>query len=455
MTVRTAVIGRLAIALPLLLAGSIAVPARGAGESVAGREAFMQPPAGLAPDARLDWQLGRSLFRKLWVPSPASTGASDGLGPLYNARSCMTCHVRNGRGRPLAAAGASEAHRSLALHLADAAGGADPRYGRQLQTAAATGLPAEGRVQIDYTAERATLAGGATVDLRRPRYRIEAWGYGAPARMPVLSPRLAPPMIGLGLLEAIDAAAIRAGADPDDRDGDGISGRAAEVRSASRPEATLGRFGWRAAAATVADQSALALVDDLGLSNPLVGVAAGDCTAHQAACMAAPDGNSARDGDREIGEALFARLALYAANLDVPPRRAGDRAAVGAGEALFAAIGCAACHRPAWQLGRSDGGEAGRTIHPYSDLLLHDMGEGLADQGTRDEAGREWRTAPLWGIGLTEAVGGQACFLHDGRARSLTEAILWHGGEARPARDAFAQLQPQDRERLLAFLNSL
>jgi CxxC motif-containing protein (DUF1111 family) len=274
----------------------------------------------------------------------------------------------------------------------------------------------------------------------------------------MLSPRVAPQMIGLGLLEAIPEAEIRAGADPDDANHDGISGRTNEVWSTAYDKVMLGRFGWKAGMPTIHDQSASAAAGDIGLSSSLVPKPSGDCTPAETQCMKAPNGNSDMSGGYEIGDELMALVAFYSQNLAVPARRKPKDADVLLGKALFKSSGCAACHRPSFTTGTVDGQPqlSNQRIWPYTDLLLHDMGEGLADGRPEGEAsGREWRTAPLWGVGLTAVVSGHTFLLHDGRARNVEEAILWHGGEAQPARDAYAKLTPSERQALLAFVNSL
>jgi CxxC motif-containing protein (DUF1111 family) len=265
-------------------------------------------------------------------------------------------------------------------------------------------------------------------------------------------------MIGLGLLEAIPESAIRANADPEDVDGDGISGRAQEVWSIADDAVRLGRFGWKAGSPTVAQQSAEASAGDMGLSTSLVRLPSGDCTDAQSVCRNAPNGNSPGLEDPELSDQLFDLLVFYAQNLAVPGRPDAKDARVLQGKAKFNEIGCSSCHVPSFTTGQVKGQPhlSGQRIWPYTDLLLHDMGEGLADHRPEGVAnGLEWRTPPLWGIGATEAVSGHTYFLHDGRARNVEEAILWHGGEAQAARDAYAGLDKADRDALLAFVNSL
>ena len=274
----------------------------------------------------------------------------------------------------------------------------------------------------------------------------------------MMSPRVAPPMIGLGLLEAIAPEDILANADPDDADHDGISGRPNWVWSIADQKVVLGRFGWKAGEPSLDQQGGLALAGDVGVGNPMQPAALGDCTAAQSACRAALNGNSPQYDNLEAPAKIMAQILFYARNLAVPARRDEGDPSVLEGKRLFYQSGCIGCHRPKFATRRDFEVKAlaGQLIWPYTDLLLHDMGEGLADDRPEGEAsGREWRTPPLWGIGLTGTVGGHTFFLHDGRARNLVEAILWHGGEAEAARDAFTKLPKEERDALLAFLNSL
>lgn len=436
-------------------------------------EAFshFSPNMGLAKE--LDFKLGNAIFRKFWVSAPSSTKSSDGLGPLYNARACQSCHLKDGRGHPPRSEQIEDRSVSMFLRLsippetdehrrALAEGRLnvipEPTYGKQLQELGVQGHPGEGRMVVAYEELPVELAGGEIVSLRRPSYRIADLGYGPLHPNTMISPRMAPQMIGLGLIEAIPAEAIRALEDPDDRNGDGISGRANRVWSVEHKALMLGRFGWKAGQATVLQQSAEAFSGDIGIGNWITPQAWGDCTAKQAQCRDAPHGGTPKVPYEEINAKLLDLVGFYARNLAVPPRRDPDAPEVLAGKRLFHASGCAACHMPSFTTDDSspDPHLRRQKIWPYSDFLLHDMGEGLADdrpEGLAD--GREWRTAPLWGIGLTETVNGHAFFLHDGRARSVSEAILWHGGEAQRARDAFARLSAEDRHRLVAFVNSL
>jgi CxxC motif-containing protein (DUF1111 family) len=424
-------------------------------------------------ERELDFKIGNALFRKFWVSAPASTKTSDGLGPLFNARSCQGCHLKDGRGHPpkanwpeddaismflrLSIPPETDAHRQLlAEHRANVI--LEPTYGGQLQDLAIQGHSIEGRMRITYEQVQVAFADGGKASLRKPRYEVTDLGFGPLQPKTMLSPRVAPPMIGLGLLESIPEADVLALADPDDRDRDGISGRPNRVWSIRDDSVRLGRFGWKAGNATITQQAAEAFAGDIGISSTLVPHPWGDCTVSQAACRAAPNGAPKTVPTIEIADDLLALVSFYSSNLAVPRRRNARATDVIRGQALFTEIGCARCHHPSFTTGaRADQPHlGGQSIWPYTDLLLHDMGEGLADNRAEGVAdGREWRTAPLWGVGLTEVVSGHSFLLHDGRARSIEEAILWHGGEAEAARDAYATLSKQERDALVAFVKSL
>ena len=423
---------------------------------------------GFAGEAR--FKLGNAIFRKQWVSAPSSTRSSDGLGPLYNARACQNCHLKDGRGHT---PGANEPAASMFLRLSVPPRTAEekallashrvnviaePTYGGQLQNFAIQGHTPEGQMQISYRDMPVTLGDGSIVTLRAPTYSVAEPGYGPLAADVMLSPRVAPQMIGLGLIEAVPEATIRTFADPGDKDGDGISGRANEVWSRVTNGVALGRFGWKAGNPSIRQQSADAFNGDMGLSTSLFARPSGDCTKAEEACLTAPNGNSPKPTDPEVSDQLLDLVTFYAQNLAVPLRRDADSDDVLRGKQTFAVIGCIACHRPSMTTGDVPDQPhlSGQKIWPYSDLLLHDMGEGLADHRPEGVAsGTEWRTAPLWGIGLTHIVSGHSELLHDGRARTVEEAILWHGGEASAAREAYAALSKAEREALIAFVNSL
>lgn len=416
--------------------------------------AFSQPAPGLERDQELLFFVGNSFFNQNWVTAPSSTEARDGLGPLFNARSCAGCHFKDGRGHP---PGEGEFGSGLLLRLSihtrgtDGAYLPDPGYGGQIQDGGIEGVPREGRIVIEYEEVPGTFPDSSTFSLRRPRYRLEDVGYGPLTADVQVSPRVAPQMIGMGLLEAIPEEQIRALADPDDDDGDGVSGRPNEVWNAVEATTSLGRFGWKANVPSVRQQAAGAFLGDMGITTSIFPVE--ECTTVQGECA-----GSQRGGDPEIADEDFDKVVLYASSLAVPAMRDAEDPTVREGARAFAQVGCPSCHVPTLRTGLDAAIPAlsDQLIHPYTDLLLHDMGEGLADGRPDFEAdGREWRTAPLWGVGLIPTVNRHSYYLHDGRARDLEEAILWHGGEAGGSRDRFMSLPAATREALIRFLESL
>ncbi|MDI3324215.1 di-heme oxidoredictase family protein [Pontibacterium granulatum] len=438
------------------------------------KRAFMHPTSNLPFKQQLDFRVGQGIFKKLWVTAPTATTASDGLGPLYNARACRQCHIGNGRGHPPKTNWPDDNAVSMFLRLsippqneeqkrllAERKIGVipEPIYGGQLQDFAVPGLPGEGRMTISYRETPVTLADGTTVSLRKPTYSITEPAYGPLHPQLMISPRVAPPMIGLGLLEAIDSKAILAREDRDDRNNDGISGRANRVWNGDKQQVDIGRYGWKAGHATLNQQNNSALNGDIGISNPAFQNPYGDCTEQQSDCLQMPNGNTDRHDNLEASRQMTDAMLLYTRNLAVPARRNVDDPQVLAGKKVFYDSGCESCHRAKFVIADDPSepqNRAPQLIWPYSDLLLHDMGEGLADGRPEYAAnGHEWRTPPLWGIGLTETVSGHTYFLHDGRARNLLEAILWHGGEAQTARNAVVQLPTAQRNNLIRFLESL
>jgi len=397
--------------------------------------------------------VGNAFFKDNWVQAPASAVGRDGLGPLFNARSCSACHFKDGRGRPPepGEGGVTGLLLRLGVHQADEPDRAHPVYGGQLQDRAIHGVAPEASFSIEHDVVRGFFADGSSYELQAPRYVLHLPDPGAAGGALTVGPRVAPQVVGLGLLEAVPAAALIARADPDDADGDGVSGRAHMVPDLRSGALALGRFGWKATQPTVEQQSAAAFVNDMGLTNPMFPDE--ELTATQVANMTFVSG-----GDPEVSARKLDRVTFYCQTLAVPAQRAADDPMVARGEALFERMGCAKCHVPEQRTGARACIEAYRDVafRPYTDLLLHDMGEALAD-GKRDgDAGpREWRTPPLWGVGLFAAVNGHTRYLHDGRARDLEEAVLWHGGEAAQAQAAYRGALRVDREALLAFLRSL
>lgn len=431
--------------------------------------AFSQPSGNISFEKELDFKVGNGLFKKLWVSSPSSTLASDGLGPLYNARSCQRCHLKDGRGHP--PEGPDDAATSMLVRLSIPAEQAsaseiegyiatapEPAYGGQMQDFSVAGHAAEARLSITYQEIEVPLSEGEMATLRRPEHNLVDLGYGPMHPETMLSARVAPQMIGLGLLDAIPAEDILARVDPDDADGDGISGRANVVMSGVYGVPMLGRFGVKAGQPSVWEQSAGAFSGDIGISSTLNPNGYGDCTEAQTACRAAPDGNTDVHDDAEISDVGLALVSFYSSNLGVPARRDVDDPQVLRGKQVFYETGCISCHTPKHVTHRLEGQpeQSFQLIWPYTDMLLHDMGPGLADNRPEARAtGQEWRTPPLWGIGMTEQVSGHTYFLHDGRARNLLEAILWHGGEAEPHKQRVVDMPSSNRADLIRYLESL
>lgn len=427
-----------------------------------GPNAFSLPAANLPLSKRLDFSVGNSFFRNPWVQAPATTDARDGLGPIFNTNGCQNCHIKDGRGHPPEPGDSNAVSMLVRLSIpattaeqqrALITGGVipDPIYGDQLQDFSNPGAKPEGQVAVTYRDVPVTFADGEVVTLREPTVTITDLNYGALHPEAMLSARIAPPMIGLGLLEQIPEATLEAIAREQREGQQGISGKLNKVWDVQLQQTVTGRFGWKAGQPTVMQQNAAAFNGDVGLTSNLFPQE--NCTAAQTVCDALPSG-----GAPEVSDKILTFVEFYARHLAVPARRNINDPQVKQGEALFASTGCESCHRTSIQTAKNDQLPAlsAQIIHPYTDLLLHDMGEGLADhRGEFLANGREWRTAPLWGIGYTEEVNGHNYFLHDGRARNLMEAILWHGGEAQQSRDKVLMLSKNERDALIAFLQSL
>jgi len=413
-------------------------------------DAFSLSLANLSFEEQGLFKVGNGLFKKLWVSAPASTDASDGLGPLFNARSCQHCHLKDGRSQP--PSGADPIASSLVLRVGDMEGNPDPIYGNQIQTFSTQTLKPEATVHTKYTPLLVDYPDGESIILKRPEYVITALNYGELAHTTHLSGRTAPAMIGLGLLEAIPDERLLSLADPDDLDGDGISGRINWTHSRVRGETGIGRFNWKASAVTLRDQAVDAFSTDLGLSTPEHTEHYGDCSATQKHCRMQASG-----GDPEVSDDMVRWVTFYCRSLGVPERK--NVSSVIPGKKLFHSIGCASCHIPSHVTAKIEATDelSLNLIYPYTDLLLHDMGPELADNGISagSATASEWRTAPLWGLGLLPQVNGHQQLLHDGRASGVEEAILWHGGEAEKSREAFKRLSASERNQLIEFVNSL
>ncbi len=371
----------------------------------------------IASAASLDFSLGKALFDRPWTSAPASTQATDGLGPLFNARSCLACHPQGGaRGVITYRQNGEIGGIGYVVRLGNEKGEADPIYGRQIQTNAIHGQKAEARVFW-----------------KNGSYELHDLAYGEMSPRTKVAGRLSQPLFGLGLLEQVSDETLLHLSDPDDRDQDGISGRVNLING------QIGRFAWKATAPSLRIQAANAFANDIGMSTPLHPQHFGDCTSAQKDCLKGPHGDSPQYDNLEINSQMLDLIEVYLQGLKPPLAKVA-----GKGRAVFKEIGCAACHMPELPL------TSGGTVAAYSDLLLHDMGEGLADGIREGEAtGREWRTQPLWGTSRTQR------FLHDGRAETVQAAIMWHGGEASRAQANFQSLSEGKKNELITFLNNL
>lgn len=397
--------------------------------------------------------LGKSFFRIPWVEAPSATTARDGLGPLFNANTCTTCHPRNGRG--FARREDGELDRSVVVKLSAKPKGlasevktlkmygtlGDKSYGRQVQVSGVFGVPHEAIPRLHVKKFYVAYPDGKVVELERPYVKLTDKRYGEVEEGVSKSLRFATALVGMGYIDMIDEEDILSWADPFDENGDGVSGKPNYVYSHEYEKVMLGRFNLKASTPTLKEQIALAFHDDMGISNSIYpGL---PCTNNQEKCLNAPTSKDEFD----ITPLRLEAVNFYVSSLALPKQKITNLK----GKELFESVGCVSCHRPSYTLAN------GKTIHPYSDFLLHDMGEGLADGRVDFEAsGKEWRTQPLWGLSHAKNVLKKSPrYLHDGRARSLEEAILWHGGEALRAKLLFMGLHVNEREALIKFLKEL
>ena len=420
-----------------------------------GANAFLPAADNISRQNFRMFSTGNAYFNQGWTESPSSTTSRDGLGPLFNARSCSACHFKDGRGRPPLEGETDFTSMLLRIGVPGAAPGEaalpDPTFGAQLQPFSVDDLPGEGTPTLEYGSIAGSYADGQPYELLDPTYGIAPTTHGGFAPDLLISPRVAPAMIGLGLLEAIPESRLLELADPEDEDGDGISGRENRVWDVAAGALRVGRFGWKAEQPSVRQQAAGAFAGDLGITSSLFPEQA--CMPNELDC----DGATGA-GEPEITDEILDRVVRYSELLAVPARLRYRDEAVLRGKERFAELGCEGCHTPSHRTRADAELEEVRDqlIWPYTDLLLHDMGEELSDHRPSYAAsGGEWRTPPLWGIGHYQAVNGHERLLHDGRARGVAEAILWHGGEASDARRAFIELSANDRLDLVAFVESL
>ncbi|MGM8897501.1 MULTISPECIES: di-heme oxidoreductase family protein [unclassified Psychrobacter] len=452
------------------------------GISITSSESYSKPSSNLSASRKGSFFIGNAFFRQPWVVAPASTDSRDGLGALFNVAACQSCHIKDGRGHaPMSSEDDAD---SLLIRLAMPATTAEerqqlqdsliekvvhPMYGGQLQDRGIQGVPAEARISVQWTDKPVTFADGHVETLRAPTFDLTRPGYGAFDDELMVSPRVALPMIGLGLLEQIPDDDIKK--QVVENNSDDISGKFNWVMDPQTGKTALGRFGWKAGQTKLLTQNQSAFNEDMGLTSNIRPHES--CMPTQTACVNATTGADEQVNGKppvEVNDEVAKFVEFYTRNLAVPHRRNADDKLVLAGKKRFYDMGCQSCHTPRYQLPKTDDDhleQHGQVIYPYTDLLLHDMGDELAD---RTAAGKlppkdtqveflansyEWRTPALWGIGLAQTVDPQATFLHDGRARTLMEAVLWHGGEAEKQKQKVLQLDKQGRAELTAFLQSL
>ncbi|PYF84517.1 CxxC motif-containing protein (DUF1111 family) [Marinomonas alcarazii] len=431
-------------------------------------DSYSKPFVGIEVEDKLNFSIGKNVFQKLWVPSPSSTTASDGLGPLFNTRSCNNCHINNGRGHAPEENVSGVSVPSFLIRLGKSYPTSykppqniyphigDKRYGHQFQGHSSPGIQPEGDYYLTYDTHIEILDDGTEVELRAPNLHWRILNYGDFEDSTRFTMLTSPALIGMGLLENIPAKDIIALADPDDSNNDGISGRVSWIKNGDN--ILLGRFGYKASVHSVSAQNQSAFNNDLGLSTPLNPSPHGDCTAFQTECLASPTGNSPHLDNLEVDKQQ-ARLVDLFVSLSAPPAmRNLTKKSFLEGKRYFDDGGCASCHTPKMKTG--DNSEFSvlnnRTFYPFTDMLLHDMGPALASGFPSFSASTtEWRTAPLWGMGLSDKVSGRVSFLHDGRARNIEEAILWHGGEAKQSQEYYKSLNQEHRKKLIYFLESL
>ncbi len=410
---------------------------------------FNQPAPNLT-SAGLEQHLrGDADFDATFVTAPAEINS--GSGPIFNNRACVNCHSKDGRSPFPTDLNSLDGGFLMRVSLPgnDEHGGPRPipGFGTQIQNHANYGYEPEAKYQVTYTSITETLADGTKVILKKPHYSLIDTYIPMPSNA-LLSPRLAPAVFGLGLLEANPESQILSYQDINDDNGDGISGKANYVYDEASNTMELGRFGWKANVPTVLQQCAGAYNDDMGITSYYFPEESG---------TGQTNGDDGLEDDPEIEAQTLNDVAFYSRTLGVPAGRDVNDKNVLKGQGIFNRIDCAKCHIPEMQTGYSEiSAVTNQKIFPFSDMLLHDMGEGLADGRPDYNAnGREWRTTPLWGVGLTQIVNGHTDLLHDGRAKNITQAILWHGGEAQAAKNAFKALSTKEREDLLAFIKSL
>lgn len=414
-----------------------------------GPDAYTFPLANLDSTGIKQHFIADGIFGQQFVSAPAIQFG--GLGPLFNQNSCESCHIRNGRGNIPQYNG--DPNSGLLLRLSIPGQGSHgailpvPGFGGQLQNKALFGVVAEGKIYKSDISEIVKFLDGESITLVQPKYSI-AEPYQALHPLTMISPRNAPPVFGLGLLEAISDTDILKLEDISDIDKNGISGKANIVWDVLNQRPSLGRFGWKAEQPTTGQQAADAAHNDMGLTSYYFPTEQ---------CISQSNCTQGVQNEWDTSKDVTDMFAYYFQTLAVPAQRDQTNGLVQKGQDLFQKMDCASCHTPKHvTASHVISALSFQTIYPYTDLLLHDMGDGLSDhRPTYLAEGNEWRTPPLWGIGLTQIVNPKATFLHDGRAKTIEEAILWHGGEAEESKEKFRKSAKVDRDALIAFLKSL
>lgn len=419
------------------------------------QEAFSLPVKNLKGKQKKDFFVGKSFFRQNWVTFPASVKSLEGLGPTFIAASCIACHERDGRGRP--PLHRKEDFQALLFRISTPGknihgGPIDvPGYGDQIQNFAIPGVKPEAVPKVNWVEISGKFADGQKYTLVKPEFLFTDLAYGEFPKEMMVSARVAPAVFGLGLLEAIPEEEILKNEDPDDIDQDGIRGHANFVWDYAQNKRALGRFGWKANQPTLHQQTAAAFSGDMGITTSMFPTP--NCPSLQPECAKAPQKKSV-----ELSDSDLKKVVVYSQLLSVPERRVLPKEVELRGESLMKEMACTSCHRPTFRTSSTAALKELRhqQIYPYTDLLVHDMGEGLADHRPDFLAsGREWRTPPLWAIGMIKKINRHTRFLHDGRARSIEEAILWHGGEAENSQKKYIALPKKDREILIQYVESL
>ena len=455
------------LAIFLIRADTFADPSLPGGETsnqVENKNSFSLSSRNLEEHMRINFLVGNALFERMWEDSSISKNiAKDGLGPFFSARSCESCHINDGRGHiPITN---KEDKISVVIQISQNIAQSndyiknieDDIYGGQISEFAVKDVLKEADIIIDYKYSLEMYEDGRVVELRRPIIKIDNLNYGEFNESTTFSARIAQPMIGLGLIEHISDQSLLMNEDINDTNNDGVSGKANKVWDIENEKLAIGRFGWKAAQPSVYQQTADAFYHDMGLSNKLYSNPF-NCTSKQVECAKAISGNSEEYDDLEVSNDQLDLVTFYSSQLGVPARRSINAENVKKGKEIFFALNCNSCHVESFTTGDT-GSHANlnnQIIYPYSDFLLHDMGESLSDGVSEFFAqGSEWRTPPLWGIGLTSIVSDEYGYLHDGRARTIEEAILWHGGEANEIIQNYKKLKKYEVNQLLSFINSL